>query len=103
MSKTYSDYEYNKVEKQYPHHPLKVGLEETEWVDVECLGHYLKEMWLNKSPEEVGEDVYNAVVAIYGAIVCWQRTFDLDELASEKYGTLIKSTSMKWSGASHHD
>lgn len=92
MSKMYSDYDYNKVEKQYPHHPLLVGLEETEWVDVECLGHYLKEMWLNKSPEEVGEDVYNAVVAIYGAIVCWQRTFNLDDLVNEKYDSNIVST-----------
>ena len=94
--KNCSDCFYDKVEKQYPHHPLKVGLEETEWVDVECLGHYLKEMWLNKSPEEVGEDVYNAVVAIYGAIVCWQRTFNLDDLVNEKYDTNIKSTIMKW-------
>lgn len=95
MSKTCSDCFYDKVEKQYPHHPLRVGLEETEWVDVECLGHYLKEMWLNKSPEEVGEDVYNAVVAIYGAIVCWQRTFKLDDLVNEKYDSNIVSTLVK--------
>ena len=95
MSKTCSDCFYDKVEKQYSHHPLRVGLEETEWVDVECLGHYLKEMWLNKSPEEVGEDVYNAVVAIYGAIVCWQRTFNLDDLVNEKYDSNIVSTLVK--------
>lgn len=94
--KNCSDYDYNKVEKQYPHHPLLVGLEETEWVDVECLGHYLKEMWLSKSPEEVGEDVYNAVVAIYGALVCWQRTFNLDDLVNEKYDSNIVSTLVRY-------